>query len=98
MNIVAEELKISVKKFIASSSFTDVSKLQDDTMIFREGYFDSMGFVSLISFLEDNYKVPVTDSDLIEENFESVNAIVNFVGRKESHCLIYVRCCRDYKA
>ncbi|NJK97042.1 MAG: acyl carrier protein [Bacteroidales bacterium] len=84
MNIVAEELKISVKKFIASSSFTDVSKLQDDTMIFREGYFDSMGFVSLISFLEDNYKVPVTDSDLIEENFESVNAIVNFVGRKKA--------------
>lgn len=82
MSFSTDELKHSIKGFIASSSFSDISKLQDDTLIFREGYFDSMGFMSLITFLENNFKVSITDSDLIEDNFESIDAIVKFAIRK----------------
>lgn len=82
MSITTDELKHSIKGFISSSSFSDVSKLQDDTLIFREGFFDSMGFMSLITFLENNFKINIADNDLIEENFESINAIVKFTEEK----------------
>lgn len=84
MEIALDDLKTSLKGFIASTAFTDTSKLKDDTLIFREGFFDSMGFMSLITFLEDNYQVQITDSDLIEDNFESINAIVGFVVKKKT--------------
>ncbi len=82
MEFVLDDLKVSVKNFIVSTSFADISKLEDDTLIFREGYFDSMGLMSLITFLDENYQTNTKDSDLIEENFESINAIIRFIERK----------------
>ena len=82
MIIPTDNLKDSLKDFIALTSFSDITKLRDDTLIFREGFFDSMGFMSLITFLEDTHKIKIYDKDLIEDNFESINAIANFVLKK----------------
>jgi acyl carrier protein len=41
-----------------------------------------MGFIMLISFLEEEFGIKTNDSDLTEENFESINAITDFVSRK----------------
>ncbi|HQB37082.1 MAG TPA: acyl carrier protein, partial [Bacteroidales bacterium] len=60
----------------------DKEKIKDDSMIFKEGYFDSMGFIMLIAFLEEEFGIKTSDEDLIEENFESINAICDFVDRK----------------
>ena len=68
--------------FIADKSFTNISKIKEDSMIFREGIFDSMGLMSLITYLEENYDIKIEDSDLIEENFESINAIYKFLEKK----------------
>ena len=74
--------KNNVKKFIAETSFANIEKIKDNTMIFREGIFDSMGLMSLITYLEDNFKIQIQDNDLVEENFESVNAIYGFLEKK----------------
>ena len=71
-----------LKKFIADTSFANIEKIKDDTLIFREGIFDSMGLMTLITYLEDNFKIQIQDTDLIEENFESVNAIYGFLEKK----------------
>ena len=76
------DAKETVKKFIIETSFVPEEKVEDNTLIFVEGIFDSMGFLSLINFIEDNFKIKAEDSELLEENFESVNAIVNFINRK----------------
>jgi len=76
------EAKEAVKKFIIETSFVPEEKVGDDTLIFVEGIFDSMGFLSLINYIEDNFNIKAEDSELLEENFESVNAIVNFINRK----------------
>ncbi len=76
--------KQSIKKFIAETSFANIEKIKDDTMIFREGIFDSMGLMTLITYLEDNFKIQVQDTDLVEENFESVNAIYGFLEKKHN--------------
>ena len=37
----------------------------------------------LITFLEEEYGIKTIDADLIEENFESINAISDFINRKK---------------
>jgi acyl carrier protein len=51
-------------------------------LIFKEGFLDSMGLVILITFLEETFGIATSDSDMVEENFESINAITEFVLRK----------------
>ena len=78
------QIKEKVKAFILEQTFADKSKIAYETLIFKEGYLDSMGFVTLIAFLEKEFTIETIDRDLIEENFESIDAITNFVIRKHS--------------
>ena len=63
----------------------DGDKIQDDSMFFKEGYLDSMGFIMLITFVEDEFGFKTSDSDLVEENFESINAISSYIIRKKEN-------------
>lgn len=76
------EIKSAIRDFIIETTFTPMDLLKDDTLIFVQGIFDSMGFISLINFLEEKFLIRAEDSDLLEENFESINAITAFVERK----------------
>lgn len=75
-------IKNKVKAYILQNTSADKNKLKDDSLIFKEGYFDSMGFVMLITFFEEEFGAKTVDADLVEENFESINAIADFIVRK----------------
>jgi acyl carrier protein len=76
------EIKNRIKEFILTSTYTPENQLKNDTLIFAQGIFDSMGFISLIEFIELTFSIKVKDSELLEENFESIDAISGFIGRK----------------
>ena len=78
------ERKSIISDYIKESTFKEADKIDNSTLIFQEGFFDSMGFVMLIDFLEEKFGVKTSDEDLIEENFESINAITEFVNQKIS--------------
>ncbi|HJZ39108.1 MAG TPA: acyl carrier protein [Bacteroidales bacterium] len=80
----ADETKGLIRKFISETSFTDINRIKDDSLIFREGFFDSMGMISLIAFLEDQFSIQISDADLVEDNFESVNAMHRYVVSRHS--------------
>jgi len=82
MGTDAAFIREKVKEYIQQATFVEKDKIKDDSLIFKEGYFDSMGFVVLITYLEENFGIKTSDSDLVEENFESINAITDFVVRK----------------
>jgi len=75
-------IKEKVKSYIIESVHAEKEKINNDTLVFKEGYFDSMGFITMISFLEEEFDIKTVDEDLIEENFESINAITGFISRK----------------
>lgn len=77
-------LNEQLKNFISEATFTDKEKINEDTLIFKEGIFDSLGFLSLITFIDEDLGVEVADSELLEENFESINAIVAFISKKKN--------------
>ena len=75
-------IKDKIRHFIIKSSYLTEDKVKNDTMIFFQGILDSMGFITLINFLEESFLLKANDDDLVETNFESVNAIAEFVARK----------------
>jgi len=77
--IIKERIFDYVKKY----SLADLKKMNGGTLLFREGIFDSMAFIMLIDFIEENFGIQPGEEDLIEENFESVDAITNYILRKK---------------
>lgn len=76
------QIREKIKKFIVETSYVSADQINDDTLIFAQGIMDSMGFISIIGFLEETFSVSAADNELIEANFESVMAISNFVFNK----------------
>ena len=75
-------MKDNIREFIYKTTFSDPKKINDATLLFDEGIFDSMGLLSLIAFLEKDYNVKVGDSELNVNNFGSINAIASFLSLK----------------
>lgn len=78
------EIKSKIRDYILDNTFSEKEKLKDETLIFKEGFFDSMGFVTLLGFIEEEFKVTPNDEDLIDENFESINAITAYIEKNKA--------------
>jgi acyl carrier protein len=75
-------IKEKVRAYIKDASHADIQNMEDESYIFRQGFLDSMGFITMITFIEEEFMVKTSDEDLVEENFESINAITDFISRK----------------
>jgi acyl carrier protein len=78
MNMIKNE----IRKFITETTYAPEDQVQNDTLIFAQGIFDSMGFIALINFVEEKFAIKAKDSELVEENFESIDAIAGYIERK----------------
>lgn len=76
------EIKNQIRQFIVETTYVPEPDVKDDTLIFVQGFFDSMGFILLINFIAEKFGVKTDDNELMEENFESINAIAGFIERK----------------
>jgi acyl carrier protein len=75
-------IRKKIQNYIIQFAYS-TKEIYDDTLILKDGYFDSMGFVMLISFLNETFGIMITDEELIEENFESIDSITKFVTLRE---------------
>lgn len=75
-------IKEIIRSFIYETAQITNDKITDDSLIFKDGFFDSMGFIVMISFIEEKFKISINDENLTEENFESINRISEFVLKK----------------
>ena len=75
-------IKDKIREYIIETSYASPELVKDESLIFVEGIFDSMGFILLINFIEETFAIKAKDSELLEDNFESINAIVSFIQRK----------------
>ena len=78
-----EQIQEVLLKYVKDNTYKDISNLDAKSMLFVEGILDSMGFALLLDFLEETFKISPADSDLVETNFESMDAITEFVLRKK---------------
>ena len=77
-----KEIRNRLRKYIMKETMSNSNHLKDDTLLFEQGIFDSMGLLLLIEFLKDEFNVTTNDDELIIENFESIDSIVGFLTKK----------------
>jgi acyl carrier protein len=54
----------------------------DDDSFLEKRLIDSMGVLSLVEFVGETFAVPIEDSEIVPENWDSVNLITRFVQAK----------------
>jgi acyl carrier protein len=57
-----------------------VVTLTDQESLTDNGVIDSLGIFRLVSFLEDTFRLRISDEDITHENFQSIDAIDMFVA------------------
>jgi len=84
MSEIIQYLEITKQFIVDNFLFGDGAKLAVDTPLFEKGIIDSTGVLELVAFIEDNFRVKVTDEELVQENFSSLIAIEKFLQSKNN--------------
>ncbi|MBL0743059.1 acyl carrier protein [Chryseolinea lacunae] len=75
------DVKTSVRKFITKS--IGIGDIRDDEDLFDSGIVNSLFSIQLVTFIEKSFGLEITQDDLDMDNFKSVDAVCNFVRRKQ---------------
>ena len=86
MSIEASAVEAKVRGYILENLLftSDAAQLPNDASLLDRGIIDSTGVLEIVLFLESEFGVKVQDSQMLPENFDSVNNIVNFIQRLKS--------------
>lgn len=80
-----ESFEAKIKKFVLETAvIPEGLPIEKNTLLFEEGLFDSMGFMALINFLQEELNIQPSDDELVVENFESINAILSYITKKQA--------------
>lgn len=86
MSVESASVEGRVRSYILENLLfsSDGSELPNDTSLLDMGIIDSTGVLELVTFLEESFGVKIQDSEMLPENFDTVNNIVRFVGRLQT--------------
>jgi acyl carrier protein len=56
--------------------------ISDTDPLLESGILDSMGVLELVTFVEQEFGVTVSDEELVPENFQSIRLLADFVLAK----------------
>lgn len=75
-----------VRTFLAEnfSLGKDLSHLSGTQSLTERGFIDSVGIVEVLTFLETQYAIQISDDETVPENIDTIDNIVRFVGEKRS--------------
>lgn len=75
-------LRTEIHDYIVTNFLFDTTDVADDASLIAEGVLDSTGVLEMVLFVEEQLGVPVSDEEVLPENFDSINALVQFVKTK----------------
>jgi len=73
---VKEPIRAFILEYATGRGVTEV---RDDDSLLKSNVLDSLGVFRLIAFLADTFPLTVEESDMVPENFQSLNDIEKFV-------------------
>jgi acyl carrier protein len=77
------EVKEPVRAFILEyAAARGAKEIRDDEPLLTNQLIDSLGSFRMIAFLEENFPLTIEDTDMVPENFHTLNAIETFVHAK----------------
>lgn len=75
-------MKDRIKAFIVDTFLYGEGTIEDDQSLFDSGIIDSLGFIKLLAFIEETFKVDIDRSEVGMENFNTVNDILATIQGK----------------
>ena len=72
-----------VRAFVVSTFlFGKGDELRDNDSFLEQGIIDSTGVLELISWVEERYGIEVGDSELLPDNFDSIEKVAAYLVTK----------------
>lgn len=75
-------MKEQLKKFIINSFMYGKGSISDNEPLFETGIIDSLGFIKLLSFVQDKLNVPIDMSEVTMEKFRTIDDMVKTIESK----------------
>jgi acyl carrier protein len=76
---VKEKVRAFVLEYAAGKGLTEV---KDDEPLLTNNIIDSLGSFRMIAFLEETFPLTIEDTDMVPENFQTLNAVEIFIAGK----------------
>ena len=64
--------------------FGQDGQFTNEDSFLEKGLIDSVGILTLVEYVAQNYQITVYDEEIVPENWDSVNRIVQFVQSKSA--------------
>ncbi len=70
-----------IENEITKGRIKNISSSDD---LLSAGILNSLGILQLVAFIDEKMGVQIPDEDVVFENFQSIDAIVDYIKSKES--------------
>ncbi len=75
-----DQIRVFVLNRLAAAK--GVTSFTDEESLMERGIIDSLGTFQLVDFLEQNFKIRISDDEITGENFDSIASIQRLVAHK----------------
>jgi len=58
-------------------------RIADDASLIEQGIIDSLGILEVVTFIESEFGLTLSDDEMITENFESIKSLTEFVAARQ---------------
>ena len=81
-----ESIAQQVRQFIVDNLLFGQGgdRLSNDDSFLANGLVDSMGILSLVTFVQETFAIFIADEEIVPENWDSISRIAAFVASKQS--------------
>jgi len=79
--VEAEIICGRIRKFLAQQ-FPATKNVGNEDPLLGNGLIDSLGILEVVTFLEKEFSIIVSDEELLPENFGSIHSLSDFVRQK----------------
>jgi acyl carrier protein len=79
MNVMTDLEKFLIEEIAVEAGKNALTPEED---LLSQGIIDSLGIMKLVAFMETNFKIKVSNDDIVPENFQNLNALKTFVEKK----------------
>jgi acyl carrier protein len=79
----SDDLRASIRQFILKKfPAARNQSVGDHDSLLTHGIVDSLGVLEIITFIEQEFQLTVTDDELLSDRFESIARIADLVAQK----------------
>lgn len=76
------DVTATIREYLTTELLEGSAELDDETPLLKTELIDSMGVLTLVGFLEDEYGITIAADDVSADNFESLSTITALVESK----------------